>query len=1229
MRVLVTPPTQAARESLECLRDWSRAGLLDPFSWWEVSPSGDRQNLEVLRIARGEAEPMLLAEALANSQPDEVALAAFCPVSSNEPVGADFARAVEARVESARQVLAFTQDRPVECSMVAVPGQIGLTVPAELFRAIWAANIYVVPEDRDDPEGVNALAANEERLPAHAAHAISTIAGLWRSADRGEVKMLDRFEGPRMEPAPVQAVRCFTRGLDAGYLADHVAETVFMPTEGWPNPDREKYDRVGNTEDVNAGGARAFMRKHQITLGPTEFEPYEIPPDEKVGLWEALKRLFGLIVDRIRRRPIEFVVAKVHGVHDWMAAKIEEIDGGATGLKVLRAGESTRQSGSKMDLEDALDGKIHRPDGPVGRTWSDLRGMAFCLVDGRGLPDDLDDNFVDRGAKRALVSDPANIAPDPESGYSIISGERLEAVCDPMRLDPSLQPKEKEEAKEQEVDAENIEDDDGSTSAAAETGAEAEKDPNSKSAPVTDSESGSDGAGNISGPDGDSGLKEPADSEKSGETDAGQGDSPETTEGTSEADAKAQTYSGEAKKRWRWSNQESVVDGEADPEIEARQIRAQKSLLWLVGLALATNIKKTREEAKRLRAQIEAMEQPKDKEVEEAEKEELKKRSRKRFRDLIKVVVLTFMGSVVLALAAFVFLPLIGAVLAVLILPAIWLFVTANEARKMLITEKQESRALAQQGVDEMNLKLLAAIRDGDVPRLERRYGEYLDWAEIIGWFVHHPWIGEPLEPVNMDTSVPEGSRPAAFQMAIGQADTDLLAGLGKATRKHVFRPGWLNDLYASNQTDVLEGPAGSAGLIDPDMAEEVSDPASDVSEDPESPRRNFLRGIRRGDYRHVGDNSMTEDLIKRLDELPLDSVATQIVLADEDPEVEPLPPSATWFSAPENLEGLVRRLGPSVVRLKAESDGRKTNGTGVLLPGEELVATAYHVVEGSDSIVATMANKDELSATIESYSAEEDLVILRLEAKANTFGAELGEVESVDQGTPVVSLGFQGSQEAEPTFSWGLVTATQRMVSFDGVGDGVKVLEASYQSAGGHSGAAVFNLDGQVVGIHVGSSPTSKRVTALTHLSHAVPVDRLQSLVSSGGGTGSIPAWAKSAGTSSAAMGAARRRKVTGPSPSDFFGELLKPSNAHAFHADHWRGATVENLVQVQVRNPEVDSAPDSVVSDYCEGNEFLRPLRLMVHRVDIGKPVAAETLASIEPPDEPAPPPPSQSLL
>jgi len=79
--------------------------------------------------------------------------------------------------------------------------------------------------------------------------------------------------------------------------------------------------------------------------------------------------------------------------------------------------------------------------------------------------------------------------------------------------------------------------------------------------------------------------------------------------------------------------------------------------------------------------------------------------------------------------------------------------------------------------------------------RLRAMYEQYLDWAEIIGWIVHHPEGDERVEAAAA-AEFPRLVRPRAVEIGIGTISEDHSVRLIGQVARQQFGPGWLNDLY-------------------------------------------------------------------------------------------------------------------------------------------------------------------------------------------------------------------------------------------------------------------------------------------------------------------------------------------------------------------------------------------------------------------------------------------------
>ena len=183
-----------------------------------------------------------------------------------------------------------------------------------------------------------------------------------------------------------------------------------------------------------------------------------------------------------------------------------------------------------------------------------------------------------------------------------------------------------------------------------------------------------------------------------------------------------------------------------------------------------------------------------------------------------------------------------------------------------------------------------AAVREGDAVALRRRLAEFSDWAEIVGWLVHHPWTSvlgdETGEGATPATAV---GFPAACRVA-ARAEADLPVALVDAARSATFAPGWLRDTYDSVASSIVR-----ERYRPPDTgnaSEEVEESsilamiAADTSEDPESPRRVLLQALR-SERRSIALAPALRDRFgDYLQRAPLGALASPLIQATAIPAV-------------------------------------------------------------------------------------------------------------------------------------------------------------------------------------------------------------------------------------------------------------------------------------------------------------------------------------------------------
>ena len=664
MRVLLTPENRSSELVYECLLGWSRCGLLEPFAWRSVAGEESIEaTMRVSRVEAGEQRDLLLGAALQSGAEDsEDELVAFHPATPGEGLEASFAGTANALVHLLSQILAHDSSRPARCTMVVAPAQIGQAVPAGIFSQGFASNVYVAPEDRAEPRDPNRLLGNEDVFPLHAAHAIATIAALWSEPAAQRTSVIDALakRQPHNQLA-TQVVRCFSRGIDFGYLPDHVAAGIFSGEGGWPNPDPTHFDRVEDAAVVMPHIVSDFMRRFGPELGLSEFRPQVLSDPEPLGLFKAFRLLIELLIQRLRRRPFEIVRRRIDSIHDAAADWVERQAGPDGGIRVKRRGTARGAAGEGVTLDEALEKPLIVPDGPVSEAWTGIRRLAVGLVDGSGLPDGIDEaRLVNGRGQRALVCDPALIAPDPE-GEQPPADDLLEGpICDPLRLEPGL-----------------------------------------------------------------------------GALEAG-------------GDEAKQTLA-------EWCE------------------RHRPSLLWGVGTRIAEALVTARREAQAATGQEPDGEGDDDAPSVAEERRSLRKRLR---RSLLASTALALLATGLAGSR----LSLIGIAVALIVIGFLWFLALANAARRLFMADEQIGRREDERELAKINAAMQRSLRMGDEIRLGRRYREYLAWGEILGWLVHKPWVGDPLDRVTLMPSIEHSSLPAAFTVGVAEVSGDSVERLSAAT---------------------------------------------------------------------------------------------------------------------------------------------------------------------------------------------------------------------------------------------------------------------------------------------------------------------------------------------------------------------------------------------------------------------------------------------------------------
>lgn len=1087
MRVLVFPSNDSSEKVVECLLGWSRSGLLEPFAWCYAS-AGEVPATEtrVSKVEAGEVRELLLGAALQDAGRSKDELIAFYPATPDEGFDVGFTEAALAHVDLLARTIAHDAKRPARCTMVIAPSQIGQPVPPDLLSQGFAANVYVAPEDRAEPRDPNRLLGNEEVFPLHVAHAVASVGDLWDEPHSSRTPVLDVLADrqPHNQLA-VQVIRCYSRGIDFGYLSDQVAAGIFYGEGGWPNPDQNRFDRIDEPGRIVPHVVDDYMRAFGKELGLSEFKPLKLDDPPQLGLLEAFLLLVNLIVHRIRRKPFEIVRQRIDSFHNGAAGWIEQQAGPDSGIRVKRRGGPQGQEVDPDDLDAALEKPLIVPDGPVAEAWRALRRLALGLVDGSDLPEGVEQvRLVNGKGQRALITEPAALAPNPETDPPPVS-EHGGPICDPLHLDPAL---------------------------------------------------------------------------------VGRSSSQAPSEALAE-----------------WSQPHS------------------SSLLWRVGYRIGSAL---------LAAQAEAQvggSTQRQKPEEEDEPDEPPATERRRLRRrLRKVAVFASSVAVVAVAVAFSRLPIAGAAAAFAVVAAGWFWTLANAARHWFHADDAITRQEAEEQLSRLNAALKRSLRMGDEIRLGRRYREFLDWAEMLGWLLHKPWVGDPLDHVALSPPIDPGTLPAAFSVGIADVSELSLDRLSAAAGSGVFGLGWLSRLYEKTEFREMIELEVRRGLSTEEAEVERKDPAQDLTEEREGPRSRLLDAVRHGRHRSLRESELANGVLDYLGERTPDQVCDRVaVLPTADratlgEEINALPPPLAGFQPPATFARLVEELSPAVVRIECEARHRDFGGTGVIVDKAGLVATSHEVVEGAGSIAVITSEGHRFEAELRASDAESSLALISFESD-EPAALLLPEQASVFQGDPIIGIGRPFAEKEQPTPTWGLVTAPERQVEMVGA-PATPVFQVAYHRAEGPPGAPVFDLEGALLGIQATKAVTGAREIRSQRTSNVVPAARIRKLMEGGGEAG--------ASRQRPRRRADRPREIL--RPSTFVEDLTHVDPPPALLIHHWKDAQKRNEAKETIPSRgEAASGAESFAS-LAGRVTFLAPLRVLVHRVDLVAPVNVKDLVS-----------------
>ncbi|MGD0933483.1 MAG: trypsin-like peptidase domain-containing protein, partial [Streptosporangiaceae bacterium] len=222
-----------------------------------------------------------------------------------------------------------------------------------------------------------------------------------------------------------------------------------------------------------------------------------------------------------------------------------------------------------------------------------------------------------------------------------------------------------------------------------------------------------------------------------------------------------------------------------------------------------------------------------------------------------------------------------------------------------------------------------------------------------------------------------------------------------------------------------------------------------------------------------------------------------------------PAPQSNGSGGANLNDNAVAAKVEPGVVDITSTLNyqSETAEGTGMVLNSNGLVLTNNHVINGGNTVKATLVSSGKsYTARVVGYDVTDDVALLQLEGASGLKTVSVGNSSQVSLGTPVLAIGNAGGQGGAPTVAPGIINATDRTITAGDEGSNTTetlhgMLQTSAQIQPGDSGGPLANAAGKVIGMDTAasssSSSSSSGSSSSSVMGYAIPINTALSIAS------------------------------------------------------------------------------------------------------------------------------------
>jgi putative serine protease PepD len=209
----------------------------------------------------------------------------------------------------------------------------------------------------------------------------------------------------------------------------------------------------------------------------------------------------------------------------------------------------------------------------------------------------------------------------------------------------------------------------------------------------------------------------------------------------------------------------------------------------------------------------------------------------------------------------------------------------------------------------------------------------------------------------------------------------------------------------------------------------------------------------------------------------PILGTATAV---DTSPVTTAVPPIAGDGAEP--AADVAAAVGPAVVQIETGSG----LGSGFVYDESGLILTAFHVIEGSDTVQVRLADGARVTGEVLGEDPSTDVAVVRIDADAVPAVATLATGVDPEVGQLAVAIGSPFG--LDQTVTAGIVSAVGR--SAETPGGVIPAIQTDAPINTGNSGGALADRQGRVIGINDSIVTGGAQSTGNLGVGFAIPID-------------------------------------------------------------------------------------------------------------------------------------------